>query len=181
MLYHAFIVLIIIIVIILYKKIEKFTMTDATNTTKEILKSLGNVYGKELLKVGQLRAENYYPVGSVYLSQKSTNPATVLGFGTWSQLSGGYLYLDIPPNTNVRGDNHIMPTNLPQHTHNVTFEANWNKGGWATNNGSSKVGDTSWWGSQTTGTTLSRPVDSAYVFNEFRPKYITLCAWYRIA
>lgn len=30
-----------------------------------------------------------WPVGSVFLSVVSTNPATLLGFGTWSQIAGG--------------------------------------------------------------------------------------------
>lgn len=33
-----------------------------------------------------------WPVGAVFLSVLSTNPATLLGFGTWSQVAGG-LYL----------------------------------------------------------------------------------------
>ena len=33
--------------------------------------------------------QNAYPVGSVYLSVLATNPATLLGFGTWTQIAQG--------------------------------------------------------------------------------------------
>lgn len=33
------------------------------------------------------------PVGSFYFSDNATNPATTLGYGTWSLVSSGYLSL----------------------------------------------------------------------------------------
>ena len=32
---------------------------------------------------------NAYPIGSIYLSMNSTNPATLLGFGTWVRIAQG--------------------------------------------------------------------------------------------
>jgi hypothetical protein len=31
-----------------------------------------------------------YPVGSIFMSTSSVSPATSLGFGTWSTLTGGF-------------------------------------------------------------------------------------------
>lgn len=69
--------------------------------------------------------ETAYPVGSVYISFNSTNPATLFGFGTWVQLDGD-LYLKTV-NTNessgtTSGSNTktITVANLPTHSHTFT-------------------------------------------------------------
>ncbi|EAX70794.1 hypothetical protein TVAG_562310, partial [Trichomonas vaginalis G3] len=36
--------------------------------------------------------QTLYPVGSIYTSMNSTNPASVLGFGTWKQIVDKFLY-----------------------------------------------------------------------------------------
>ena len=36
--------------------------------------------------------QKIYPVGAIYMSTVSTNPNTVLGFGTWNQITGRFLY-----------------------------------------------------------------------------------------
>lgn len=192
MLYYACIIIIVIIVILLYKKVEHFTEETTeeisksltTKTTEEIIRQLPYVYNADILKVRNIQANNFYPVGSVYLSQLDIkNPATILGFGTWIQLSGGYLYLDTSPNTSIRGSNIITATNLMPHAHEVTFEANWNKGRQASNDvpflgKPSPVNEASSWGARTATTTPGGGVSNP---TEFRPKYVTLCAWYRTA
>lgn len=68
-----------------------------------------------------------YPVGSVYLSMSNTNPAILFG-GTWSQISGYYLYAGIGGNTSgsnasggpsadATGSTAITIEQMPWHTH----------------------------------------------------------------
>ena len=45
-------------------------LTDCTNTLKKV-----------------------YPVGSIYMSTVSTNPATLFGFGTWEAMPAGRVLL----------------------------------------------------------------------------------------
>ena len=45
-----------------------------------------------------------YPVGSVYLSATSANPATTLGFGSWSQIAQGRALLGVGTGTDINGD-----------------------------------------------------------------------------
>lgn len=39
-----------------------------------------------------------YPVGAVFISVVSTNPATLLGFGTWSAIAAGKVLVGLDPN-----------------------------------------------------------------------------------
>lgn len=50
-----------------------------------------------------------YPVGSIYISNNSTSPSSIIG-GTWSQISGYYLYAS---NTNTTGG-----ASTATHSHN---------------------------------------------------------------
>jgi hypothetical protein len=48
---------------------------------------------------------NVYPIGSIYMSMSTTNPATLFGFGTWAAISGRFLVgRDTTQNTNPRFD-----------------------------------------------------------------------------
>lgn len=44
------------------------------------------------------------PVGSVYLSVVSTNPATLLGYGTWAQIAQGRALLGVGDGTDANSD-----------------------------------------------------------------------------
>ncbi|KAI5492279.1 keratin-associated protein family, partial [Trichomonas vaginalis G3] len=46
----------------------------------------------ELLTMKTEILQTLYPVGSIYTSMNSTNPASVLGFGTWQQIVDKFLY-----------------------------------------------------------------------------------------
>lgn len=66
-------------------------------------------------------AAKIYPVGSYYTSDVSTDPATVLGFGTWSAISGQILIGQngsFVAGTTGGSQTHTLATaNLPTHNH----------------------------------------------------------------
>lgn len=57
-----------------------------------------------------------YPVGSYYLSNSSTSPATRFG-GTWSTLSGAFLYPNNNSNTTTGGSNNAI---VVSHNHTAS-------------------------------------------------------------
>ncbi|EAY06383.1 hypothetical protein TVAG_151900 [Trichomonas vaginalis G3] len=63
--------------------------------------------------------QTLYPVGSIYTSMNSTNPATVLGFGEWKQIVDKFLYCARYSKT-AGGSKKIKEANLPPHTHTGT-------------------------------------------------------------
>lgn len=73
-----------------------------------------------------------YPVGSLYLNATSaTNPATLLGFGTWQAAGAGRVLIGAGTGTDSRAEaktfaagatggeyNHVMtPSEMPEHSH----------------------------------------------------------------
>ncbi|KAI5538952.1 keratin-associated protein family [Trichomonas vaginalis G3] len=63
--------------------------------------------------------QTLYPIGSIYTSMNSTNPATVLGFGTWKQIVDKFLYC-ANSSKQTGGSKKITEANLPPHTHTGT-------------------------------------------------------------
>ena len=70
-----------------------------------------------------------FPVGAIFLSAVSTNPATLLGYGTWSQVAQGQLLAGFKAGDAAFGTlggtggakTATLTTNeLPAHTHGVT-------------------------------------------------------------
>ena len=54
-------------------------------------------------KMAQVVYDLIYPVGSIYITMNGTNPGTLFG-GTWTRLSGGFLYATSgTPNKTVQG------------------------------------------------------------------------------
>lgn len=66
--------------------------------------------------------DKIYPVGSIYLSADNESPSSKLG-GSWTRLSGGYLYgATAEQTTGVVGGSSrktLTLSNMPAHTHNI--------------------------------------------------------------
>lgn len=69
--------------------------------------------------------ERAYPVGSIYMNaSNSTNPATLLGFGTWSQLAPGRVLMGAGNASYVAGGQYgeythkLTVSEMPKHGHN---------------------------------------------------------------
>lgn len=82
--------------------------------TLKISSDLQNVIKKVVL-------DTYFPVGSLYLTVGSENPNNTIG-GTWTKLSGYYLYADTSINntsyTGKHTQNHTLTVNqIPSHNH----------------------------------------------------------------
>jgi microcystin-dependent protein len=69
-------------------------------------------------------AAHVYPVGSIYLATVSTNPNTLLGFGTWSAIQGRFLIgVDGTYTAGSTGGNAnktLATGELPSHTHSFS-------------------------------------------------------------
>lgn len=117
-----------------------------------------------------------YPVGSIYIAYTSTSPATRFG-GTWSQISGRFLYCTT--NTGTGGHNDITLTidQIPSHAH--TLDMAWmGNGGQNITRGKFVYRDS--------GTTTAQPVwNSSYVggskSHSNMPAYQGVYCWRRTA
>jgi hypothetical protein len=91
------------------------TRTGAVTLTKADVTGTGLTYSdvsadqSGAAATAQTNAETYalnliksaWPVGSVYISTNSTNPNTVLGFGTWSQVAQGRCIMAVGTGTDI--------------------------------------------------------------------------------
>lgn len=75
-------------------------------------------------EVTAVRPIDAWPVGSIFITASSTNPATLLGGGTWVQIQGKYLLA--ASSTYTLGNNYgsmtksLVVANIPNHTHSFT-------------------------------------------------------------
>ncbi|KAI5514497.1 keratin-associated protein family [Trichomonas vaginalis G3] len=143
--------------------------------------------------------ETLYPIGSIYTSMNSTNPATVLGFGTWQQIVDKFLYC-ANSSKQTGGSKKITEANLPAHTHTGTTNTTGNHSHSITKRGYTNLAA----GSDRQGMhrydISSDPVDSsAGIFcgtagnhshtfttnptgsgEDYMPPFMTVFAWYRV-
>lgn len=73
-----------------------------------------------------------YPVGSIYISVNSTNPATVLGLGTWATFGAGKVLVgldsgdtdfDTAEETGGAKTHTLTTAEMPAHQHNIPWRA----------------------------------------------------------
>lgn len=73
-----------------------------------------------------------WPVGSVFIAVVSTNPATLLGFGTWSAFAAGRVLVgidsgdtdfDVVEETGGNKTCTISESNLPTHSHTLAVKS----------------------------------------------------------
>ena len=131
---------------------------------------------KEILK-------SIYPVGSIYTSMTSTNPATVFGFGTWTQIKDRFLYCTTSSKS-TGGSKKITIDNLPAHDHDsvVAPDINGNPDGSADSSTGTSLGQCYWRGNK--GKTISggsAKTSSTGSGTDYMPPYITCYAWHRTA
>ena len=125
--------------------------------------------------------KSIYPVGSIYTSMTSTNPATLFGFGTWTQIKDRFLYCTTSSKS-TGGSKKITIENLPAHTHNsvVAPDINGNPDGSADSSTGTSLGQSYWRGNK--GKTLDGgnvATSSTGSGSDYMPPYISCFAWYR--
>ncbi|KAI5545781.1 keratin-associated protein family [Trichomonas vaginalis G3] len=142
--------------------------------------------------------QTIYPVGSIYTSMNSTNPATVLGFGTWKQIVDKFLYC-ARYSKQTGGSKKITEANLPAHTHTGTTNTTGNHSHSITKRGYTNLAAGSDRQGMNRNNISSDPVDSsAGIFcgtagnhshtfttnptgsgEDYMPPYMTVYAWVR--
>ena len=107
---------------------------SASTVTATTVTASGNINttGGEVQINGTNIFDKIYPVGSIYINAtNSTNPATLLGFGTWSSFGAGRVLVgidssdtdfDTSEETGGAKTHTLTTAELPSHTHTHTVE-----------------------------------------------------------
>lgn len=139
--------------------------------------------------------QSLYPVGSVYINASvSTNPATLLGFGTWSEIGAGRVLVgqdaadtlfDTLGETGGSKDavnvshTHTATVTDPGHNHSFTHRGFANSGGFGFETGDGNFTYTT--NSNTTGITVSNSTEGEDGTNKNIQPYIVVKMWQRTA
>ena len=135
-----------------------------------------------------------YPVGSIYINASvSTNPGTLLGFGTWSAYAAGRVLVgfnssntlfDTAEETGGSADaivvshTHTATVTDPGHTHSFIGTNQMTPNGGGTGGSVSNSNTT---GTATTGITVSNSTEGSSGTNANYQPYITVYMWKRTA
>ena len=124
-----------------------------------------------------------FPVGFIYLSQKSTSPATTFG-GTWAALNEDRFLR--PSNAwTTGGSKKISTDQLPSHNHpdpSGNWIAYWGSGT-AENTVWNDANNSSGWGAKGNSTVTSTSMTDTYTGGgkDYWPQYRDCYGWYRTA
>jgi hypothetical protein len=137
-----------------------------------------------------------YPVGSIYINAGvSTNPNTLLGFGTWTAFGAGRVMVGLNGSDTlfdtleetggskdavVVSHTHTATVTDPGHTHTATGVAQLTGGGGGFDWGGG-TGDTRTTNSRTTGITVTNSTEGSSGTNANLQPYITVAMWKRTA
>ncbi|EAY17999.1 tail fiber protein, putative [Trichomonas vaginalis G3] len=142
--------------------------------------------------------QTLYPIGSIYTSMNSTNPATVLGFGTWTQIVDRFLYC-ANSSKETGGSKTISGANLPAHSHYINLSTSqaglhrhkyWGWSAMTKGKGYDVKDDVKFaingywddtWGEGDHTHRVSGYTQTTGQSKEYMPPYMTVYAWYRNA
>lgn len=134
-----------------------------------------------------------FPVGYIYMSMSNINPGTIFG-GTWTQISGQFLYCTNSSKTTgggtTTGSHTLTLSEVPKHYHDVRWGNSSGSGITISNSGSGQTVLTlnSWgWtenkkGEKPSGANVYTGVeggDGGHTHPQSLPPYMTCYAWYR--
>lgn len=139
--------------------------------------------------------EAAYPVGAIWMSTENDDPATILGFGTWTQILGRFLVgvgdngdgktyaaLEEGGQKNAIIPNHTHPINDPGHDHNLSGGGNDDDGGPRPPGGNNTGSMNSAIANATTGINVTQGATGGEsVTNKNLPPYFAVYMWRRTA
>ena len=147
----------------------------------------------------QAALQALYPVGSVYINAAvDTNPATLLGFGTWATVGDGKVMVnqdttdtsfDVLGETGGSKDaivvshTHTATVTDPGHNHTLPIQYNGSGGNYPNTNGftGTSVSNPSPTGTSTTGITVSNSTEGSSGTNANLQPYVVVRMWKRTA
>lgn len=138
-----------------------------------------------------------YPVGSIYINAtNSTNPATLLGFGTWTAFGAGRVMVGFnasdplfdtaeetggSKDATVVSHTHTATVNDPGHSHNFTVSSSFNTSNVVMSKLSNTNTNTFSTDSNTTGISVGISTTGSSGTNANLQPYITVYMWKRTA
>ena len=178
---------------IAFSKMANLTINRALTTNSDGDIQVSNITADEINYLdglssniqGQLdnktTISSVYPVGSIYINaSNSTNPGTLLGFGTWAAFGAGRVPVgidssdsdfDTAEETGGAKTHTLTTSELPAHTHTVETKVS------SSINGTFPLGSS---GSTSQGTRASGSTGSGSAHNNVQP-YIVVYMWKRTA
>ena len=141
----------------------------------------------------QLAFQKLHPVGSIYIAVISTNPGTLLGFGTWTAFGAGRVLVGFDAgnvlfdtaeetggsaNATLPSHTHTATVTDPGHFHTFPFDPNATTGTSGGTAWSAAVTNTS---TAVTGITVANSTEGASATNANYQPYITVYMWKRTA